>query len=181
MRAHLAQAWPGHEIEAFIWDLGPIRRRVPDFRVCRISPVDASEPWVYVSSGAWQVGPEAVPALEFLILSPREDPIHVETLAMVAYFHADPQYGLDIGRTVTIGRPWLDGSSADRLYVSRPYPYGSDLEYCAAADRLVRFCWLVPITAAEERFIVERGAVAFEEKLESSEVNVIAVNRPSVV
>jgi hypothetical protein len=134
---------------------------------------------VYVTVGAWQARPGSTPALEFLILSPREDPIHVETLAMVAFFHADPNYGLDLGKTVHIGRPWLDGSSADHFYLSRPYPIGPDLEYCPAAAQMVRFCWLVPITATEACFVKERGPLAFEEQLEASGADVIAANRPS--
>lgn len=64
---------------------------------------------------------------------------------MVASFHADERYRLSIGQTVDIGRPWIEGSSADHLLVSLPYPYGPGLEHCEAAGRHVQVLWLVPI------------------------------------
>jgi hypothetical protein len=68
---------------------------------------------------------------------------------MEAALHADKRYRLRAGSAVNIGRPWMDGSGADHLLVSLPYPYGPALETCELGERHVRFLWLVPITAAE--------------------------------
>lgn len=149
---------------------------MPGFRVRRIAPVRTTDPWVYVTVGASESSDGD--GVEFLILSPSESPRHVETLAMVASFHAS--YPLSIGQTVNIGRPWMDGSAADHLLVSLPYPYGPKLEHCDAPGRHMQLLWLVPITEAEARYIRERGLEALEQLLEQGNVDVIAPGRGSV-
>jgi hypothetical protein len=119
--------------------------------------------------------------MEFFLLSPSESARHVETLAMVASFHADPHHRLSIGRTVDIGYPWMDGAAADHLLVSLPYPFGPSLEHCEAPGRHVQVLWLVPITGPESRYIREFGLEAFEQLLEASEVDVMAPNRFALV
>jgi hypothetical protein len=179
VREHLERFWPDRAQEDFAWALGPVEERIPGFRVRRIAPASPGEPWVYVTVGASVV--QDGDGMEFFILSPAESPRHVETLAMVATFHADPANRLSAGSTIRVGRPWLDGSSADHLLVSLPYPYGPALEHCDAADRHVQILWLVPVTAAEARLVQEHGAEALEELLERSNVDVIAPTRRSLV
>ena len=99
--------------------------------VRRITPRGPNGIWVYVTVGAWEAtedDPEGH-GTEFFILSPLETPEHVETLAMVANFHADPCYeDLAFGGILEIGRPWVEDSSLDHLLISLPYPYGPEFE-----------------------------------------------------
>lgn len=179
VRHHLEGFWPDHPQEEFVWTLGPIGERLPEFRVRRIAPVKPTDPWVYVTVGASEA--TEGDGVEFFILSPSESPGHVETLAMVASFHADPRYRLSIGQTVYIGRPWIEGAAADHLLVSLPLPYGPSLEHCDAPGRHVQVLWLVPITEAEARYVRERGLEALEQLLEQSNVDVVAPKRRSLV
>jgi len=179
VREHLEGFWPDRPQEEFTWALGPIEERIPGFRVRRVAPVAPSQPWVYSTIGASSVDAET--RVEFFLLAPFESPIHVETLAMVASFHADPGYRLRLGQTVNIGRPWEAGSAADHLLVSLPYPFGPDLEWCRRDEQTVRILWLVPISEAEARFASERGSEELERLFDAEGVDVLAVSRPSLI
>jgi hypothetical protein len=179
IRRHISAFWPESPQEEFTWTLGPMAARMPRFRVRRVAPTGPEEPWVYLTVGAWEATEDD--RAEFLILSPTETPRHVETLAMITYFHADPRYRLPIGRQVDIGRPWLEDSTAGHLLVTLPYPYGPSLEHCEVAGRHVQFRWLVPVTAAEARYAGEHGLESFEQLLEASGADVIDPKRPSIV
>lgn len=138
-----------------------------------------SDPRAYVTIGASMASEGC--GTEFFILSPTEYPGHVETLAMVASFHADPRYRLTVGSTVNVGRPCIDDSPSDHLLVSLPYPYGPRLEHCELPGRHVRILWLVPVTATEARYVGAHGFAALEQLLERSNVDVIAPSRASLV
>jgi hypothetical protein len=180
IRAHLDRFWPGHPHEEFVWTLGPIGMTLPRFTVRRIAPVEPSHPWVYATVGAWEAGSGEPHGTEFFLLSSIEDSRHVELLAMVANLQADDRYRLMVGSTVNIGRPWADGSAADRLLVSLPYPYGPEFEHLDLGDRHIRFLWLVPINKAEADLARTQGLDALEQRLEGSNVDVIAPTRASV-
>jgi hypothetical protein len=179
-RSHLDGFWPDRVHEEFVWTLSPIGRSLPRFRVRRIAPANRRDPWVYVTVGAWEATADDAHGTEFLLLSPSEDARHVELLSMVANFHADARYRLTVGSTTNIGRPWMDGSAADHLLVSLPYPYGPALELCQLRERHVRFLWLVPITAAEADLVRSQGLEALERLLEQSKVDVISPKRRSL-
>lgn len=164
-----------------MWTLGPVGVRLPNLRVRRVAPAAPADPWVYVTIGAWASTAEHAHGYEFVLVSPDENPLHVELLAMVAYFHSDARYRLDVGSTMDIGRPWAEGSAADHLLVALPYPFGPTLEDLRVADRHVRFLWLVPITNAEAQFVGSKGLEAFEELLERSLFDVADPLRPAVV
>ena len=180
---HYGAWFPNQRFDEFTWDLGPVGERLPGFRVRRITPSNRSEPWVYLSVGAFlATGDEAdVDGSEFMILAPKESPSHVESLAMVANFHADTDHRIDVGGVVRIGRPWVGRSRADHFVASLPYPYGPEFEVCPIGDRTVRVRWLVPITEAEAAFVREHGFDAFEERLESSGADLVSTRRRSVV
>lgn len=179
IRRHISDFWPDSPQQEFTWTLGPIADRLPRFRVRRVAPARPSDPWVYLTVGASEATDDD--KAEFFILSPTETPRHVETLAMATYFHADPKYRLSVGRHVDIGRPWMEDSTAGHLLVTLPYPYGPRLEHFKDAGQHVQFRWLVPITAAEARYVDEQGLESFEQLLESRDVDVIDPKRPSVV
>lgn len=181
IRAHLSDFWPDRAHEEFVWTLGPIGRKFPRFRVRRIAPAKVTDPWVYATVGAWEATAGDHQYTEFFLLSPSEDPRHVELLAMVASMHADGRYRLDVGSTVSIGRAWMDDSRATYLLVSLPYPYGPTLEWCEIGEHRVRYLWLVPVTEPEAVLVRQRGIGALEDLLELSGANVVAPNRPSVI
>lgn len=178
-RAHVS-GFIGGNPEDFTWTLGPIGDRIPDFRVLRYAPSNRAEPWAYATVGAWEATPDDAHGLEFVLLSPTESAQHVELLAMVTNFHADPRYRLSVGRTINIGRPWLPRSEADHLLVSLPYPYGPEFETCVVGERHIRYLWLVPITGAEARLVHERGLETLEQRLESRGVDIVDPRRRSV-
>lgn len=177
IRSHLDRFWPGRSQEEFVWTLGDIGKGLPGFRVRRIAPAERPDPWVYATVGAWQAAADNAHGTEFFLLSPREDPLHVELLAMVTNLHADSRYRLKVGSTMNIGRPWMEGSSADHLLVSLPYPYGPALEKCEIGEHHIRFLWLVPITGTEAQLVHDEGLEALEDRLEKSNIDVISPTR----
>jgi hypothetical protein len=180
--AHIRRFWPRRQVVDFEWAVRPISATIPGFVVSRVAPSSETEAWVYVSNGASQVftGSEQ-PRLEFLIMSPIDDPIHVETLAMVSNFHADPKYSVHLGKIIQIGRSWMDGSVSDHLLVSLPYPFGPELEVCRYDRGVIRFLWLLPITASEAAFARAHGYEALESRFEDSGIDAIDLHRASVV
>lgn len=58
--------------------------RHPDFRVRCVSPLGADDGWVYATIGGWVAG-EGIERDEFYLLSPVEEALHVEALAMLTY------------------------------------------------------------------------------------------------
>jgi hypothetical protein len=81
-RTHLERFWSGRRQEEFVWELGPAQDALPEMRVRRVSPAGASDPWIYVTVGAWlRIDDDAIDdRLEMLLLSRVEDPRHVELL-----------------------------------------------------------------------------------------------------
>jgi hypothetical protein len=73
-----------------------------------------------------------------------------------------------------------DGSAADHLLVSLPYPYGPALETCDLGERHVHFLWLVPITRAEANLVRTEGVDALERLLEQGDADVITPTRRSL-
>ena len=180
LHEHLARFWPNRERNEFRWSIGPIGRTLPDFRVIRIAAA-RGEAWTYVSSGAWVVRSGHAQRFEFVIQSPVEHAMHVESLAMVANFYADPRYNLHLGSVINIGRPWLEASSCDHFLVSLPYPWGPQLEHLACEGIGVRLLWLCPITAAEAAYARKYGAEALEQLFERDAIDSLDIDRKSIV
>lgn len=180
LRAHLTRFWPRRSLEDFRWTLGPIARTLPDFRVIRVAAT-RSEPWIYVSSGAWKVRSGHDTRFELVIQSPTATALHVESLAMVANFYADPRYNLHLGSVLEIGRPWMEASTCNHFLVSLPYPFGPTFEYFTHDQVAVRLFWLCPITADEAAFARAHGAEPLEQKFESAAIDTLDVYRRSVL
>ena len=177
---HLARFWPNNRKEAFVWDLGPIRETLPNWQVIRVAPTRSGEPWQYVTVGASSIASNGEGGLEFILSAPEEDPIHIETLAMVSNFHADPRYRVHYGKVIDIGRPWVDDSRSTHFLVSHPYPQGPDFEYCCIGGKHVRFLWLMPITSSERKYLERNGQEALERRFEDAQINSVDPHRPSV-
>ncbi|WP_067486604.1 suppressor of fused domain protein [Actinomadura hibisca] len=177
---HLRDFFPDGHFHDFSWTKGPIQEVLPDFRVRRMSPAspDPEDAWVYVTMGAFEG--DRGPRLEFVIEAPAEDPIHVESLAMVAHRHVTGT-PLDLGQTVDIGRPWIDGSPQDCFMVDLPHSFGPKLEQGRLADgEPVRFLWLVPITRSEAEYARAHSADALGDLLEQKEADILDPFRPPV-
>ncbi len=159
---HLRRFFAGHECSVLAWLPGPTAKLVPEFRVLFFGPGPRSGTPVYASVGAALVRPGS--RREFVICPPVADPIHVETLAMVAYYHCTE--GLDVGHTFPVGRPCFPGGAADCFLVSLPYTFGPDLEQSVSADHDLRILWLLPVYRSEVRFRHERGLDALESLFE---------------
>ena len=170
--SHLQRFWKHHDIKRFTWALGRIVEELPDFQVFQVIPNHADEPWVYVSSG---IGPFL--GQEFFIVSPFETPEHIETLAMLASasMHYPDQFQL--GKTVNIGRPWVEQSSFQHFLISLPYPYGQELEYM---DN-VRFFWLLPITHQERLFLDTHSVEELETRFDELGIDYLDINRASTI
>jgi Suppressor of fused protein (SUFU) len=179
LRDHVNGFWKDRVHEERIWPRGPISRTLPRLRVRRVAPRTRAESWVYVTIGAWEVG--GGQPMEFSLLSPVDAPENVETLSMVANFHADPRYRLRVGSIMRIGRPWIPDARADHLLVSIPYPFKTTFEWCDTPSEQVRFLWLVPILAQEAAYARKHGVEALEDRLEQHAADVVDRRRPAVV
>jgi hypothetical protein len=179
LRRHLETNLPGPR-EEFVWTLGPASQALPRLRIVRVSP-RANNPWAYVTVGAWEGSSPSPHGTEFLLLAPFEDPRHVELLTMIAFLHSNPAHRLGVGSIVPIGRPWADGSLADQLLVSLPYPYGPTLEHYESEGNHIQILWVVPITTAEADLARRDGLAALEELFEESQINLLDPRRRSVV
>jgi len=178
---HVQAAWPASAIVAEQWEHGPIRVNVPGFEVIRVMPADTAQSIAYVTSGCFTI--EATEHLrhEFFLLAPTEDRRHVEILAMLANFHADRRYRLDLGSVVAIGEPWLPRSTCDHLLICLPYTHGPKFEWLRLPGCCVRFLWALPITTDEASFGKENGLEALEQKFEALQFDYWNPYRTSVV
>ncbi|GIF74880.1 suppressor of fused domain protein [Asanoa siamensis] len=165
---HFDELFPGDAAVLLPPAPGPIAGLVPNLHVLRTRPPDGG--LVYATVGLWDATQRDGHGLEFVLHAPGPaDEAHVETLTMVAYYHASGgDYVLDHGHTVPIGRPWLPGSGCDHLLVSLPYPWGPDLEECPLPGGHARVLWLLPITGAEKRFRHDHDLEALEQRLEDA-------------
>jgi len=178
LRRHSKEFFTGHRYKEEVWTLGPGPEVLPRLRVACLSPGPRTGLWVYVTVGAWEVRSGDV-MLEFLITAPAADLRHVELLTMAAYYHRTQ--GLGLGHMLPIGEPWLEGSACDGLLVSRPYPFGPELEMCCLGERHMHLDWLLPITTAERVFKVERGQEALEQRFDACGLEYWKPSRASAV
>jgi hypothetical protein len=181
IRDHLNLFWPDRHKEFFTWELGPIKRVLSEFMVCRIGPDSTPEPWIYISVGASEVDLGRPYATEFVLLAPDDNARHIETLAIMTHYHATNANRLDIGRIVNCGRPWLDNSACDRFLVSLPYPFGPTLEWChAVTGPDIRFLWLLPITSSEAAYASTHGVESLEQLFDQHQIDAIDPQREPV-
>ncbi|MEU5741646.1 suppressor of fused domain protein [Streptomyces tendae] len=179
LERHVRGFWDGHIVENATWEHGPIKERIPSFSTYRVLPKQAGEAWVYVTVGCSL--PLATGGVEFFVMSPFADKAHSESLAMVGHYHSFTTHRLDVGSVVHIGRPWMQDSRMEHLLVSLPYTYGPDLEWAPLKTGRVRFLWLLPIHQSEAEFIKRNTLDEFETLMDVSEVNVLDLNRDSIV
>ena len=175
VRRHLETFFSGHSCTECRWTVGPVRE--PRLRVAEFAPGPKTGLWVYATLGAWEVRND--PRLEFLILAPERDDRHVELLFMATWYHRC--HGLGTGHTVPIGEPSLHGSTCAFLLLSRPYPFGPQLEVCNFTDWHLHVSWLLPISAAEREFKMREGVEALEQRFDACGLEYWVPDRASVV
>lgn len=178
---HIQNFWPNSTIVRELWNEGPIQDNVPGFQVLRLTSRTPGRPVVYVTHGCFVIEPIQHIKHEFFLISPVEERRHVETLTMLANFHADKRYRLDVGSVVSIGDRWMPGSKCDHLLISIPYPYGPKLEWLKLPDICVRFLWALPITPQEAAFAELKGLEALEQKFDAAKLDYMNPGRASVI
>lgn len=178
---HLHDRFPGREVAVLPPTPGPIHDRVPALHILSLTPQEGGR--LYVTAGLWDATQEHGHGLEFVLHTPvAADDVHVETLTMIAYYHATGHdYALGHGHTVAIGRPWVHGSTCDDLLVGLPYPWGEELETCAVPGGHIRVLWLLPITEAEKTFRHTHDLEALEQRFEAAGIVPTDPCRRSVV
>ena len=151
----------------------------PRFHVWRFGPGPRTGLWTYCSVGTWAITPSRSGLIEFVMTADRETSTLVELVTMLAFYHRDQN--LDVGHTLPIGQPWLPGSKCDCFLISKPYPFGPELEICPVGDRHVHFFWGLPITQAERAFVGKEGLEALEVRFEVGRLKHWDVRRASIV
>lgn len=179
LHQHVHAFFSGHAARRRDFDRGPIQKVLPGFHVLEVSPGPRSELWTYVSIGA-SFNDDAESRLEFFMMAAQPSERHVEMLAMVAHYHRTGQR-LGLGHTFGIGEPWLAESALDCVLVSKPYPYGPDLEVLNLDENHLHLLWLLPITSEERTYAVANGLEAIETLFEQSAIRYWDSNRQSVV
>lgn len=180
LRAHVRRFFEGHRRHETEYTAGPAGRVPSGFRAVRAAPGPRTQMSVYLSLGAFEGARDPAGIIEFVFAASQLDPCYVELLAMVAYYHRTEV--LDVGHTVPLGGG-LSGGTCTHLLVSRPYPFGPELEVCQLGDGPdpVRFLWLLPITEAEKRYRHGHGLEALEQRFDEARLNWAFESRESVV
>lgn len=180
IESHLRHGFPGQRVVVQGWRTDAMS--APHVRVLRVDPESRGGLWLHVSSGA-SLPVEGAPAgpqgSEFVMVTPFKTLRAVELLAMVVYFHGVQE--LSVGDTVSVGEPWLPGSTCGHLLVSAPYLLADELWTLPLPGRTVNFRWVIPITAAERAYAGERGLDALEQRFEQAGLEYWDPHRQSVV
>jgi hypothetical protein len=180
--SHLEGFFQGHRIDCLPGAVGPVEERIPGFRIFRIGPGPKFGGWTYVSSGCADITSADGHGLEFVLTARTDDWQHLESMTMVAYYHAGPPHQrLDHSHVVPIGRPWVADSACDRYLISLPYPFGPAFEVCAWQGGHARILWLLPITPAEHDLLMNAGLEALETLFDEKQIDYIDPRRSSVV
>lgn len=182
MVSHVRLFFDGHHIERLVWPTGPMEERIPGFSVLVVHPGPRFPAWTYVSLGCWRATAQDGYGHEFVLSAQDGTARHLEVMTMCAYFHAGPpEQRLELGDTVALGEPWVEGSGCDHVLVCPPYAYGPKLENCGWTGGQMHVLALVPITAAEREFKLRYGAEALEACLEDAQADFANPGRPPVV
>jgi hypothetical protein len=183
IESHLRHGFPGQRVVVQGWRTDAMA--MPHVRVLPVDPETRRGLWLHVSSAASLPAPGSPPAgtgaegSEFVLVTPFKTLRAVELLAMVVYFHGVQE--LKVGDTVSVGEPWLPGSSCGHLLVSSPYLLADELWTLPLPGREVHFRWVIPITARERAYASEKGLEALEQRFEEVGLEYWDPHRTSVV
>lgn len=180
IEAHLRHGFPGQRVVVQGWRTDAMS--APHVRVLRVDPESRGGLWLHVSSGASlpaEGSAGSAQGSEFVLVTPFKTLRAVELLAMVVYFHGVQE--LSVGDIVSVGEPWLPGSTCGHLLVSNPYLLADELWRLPLPGRTVHFRWVIPITATERAYATERGLDALEQRFEEAGLEYWDPHRASVV
>ena len=180
IEAHLRHGFPGQRVVVQGWRTDAMS--APHVRVLRVDPESRGGLWLHVSSGAslpTESSAGGAQGSEFVLVTPFKTLRAVELLAMVVYFHGVQE--LSVGDIVSVGEPWLPGSTCGHLLVSNPYLLADELWKLPLPGRTVHFRWVIPITAKERAYAAERGLDALEQRFEEAGLEYWDPHRASVV
>jgi hypothetical protein len=180
IEAHLRHGFPGQRVVVQGWRTDAMS--APHVRVLRVDPESRGGLWLHVSSGAslpTEGSAAGAHGSEFVLVTPFKTLRAVELLAMVVYFHG--VQALSVGDIVSVGEPWLPGSTCGHLLVSNPYLLADELWKLPLPGRTVHFRWVIPITATERAYATERGLDALEQRFEEAGLEYWDPHRASVV
>lgn len=180
IEAHLRHGFPGQRVVVQGWRTDAMS--APHVRVLRVDPESRGGLWLHVSSGASlpaEGSAGSTQGSEFVLVTPFKTLRAVELLAMVVYFHG--VQALSVGDIVSVGEPWLPGSTCGHLLVSNPYLLADELWRLRLPGRTVHFRWVIPITAKERAYATERGLDALEQRFEEAGLEYWDPHRASVV
>ncbi|MFN7972992.1 MAG: suppressor of fused domain protein [Acidobacteriota bacterium] len=179
LHAHLHRFFDGHQHRAVTWTAGPALTELPGFHVLEFAPGKRTSLWTYVSVGASRIRHEGQPRLEFILMTAQPTDRAVELLAMTVHYHRHQVLGWS--HTFPIGQPWLEGSRCDHILVSKPYPFGPDLEILDLDGEHAHLLWLLPITESERRFKMVNDMEALEQAFDAAALQYWDVGRKSVI
>ena len=176
---HVRAFFEGHEVSKHVFKRGPMPTMAPKFRVLEVSPGPRFGLWTYFSNGACDLSRGECGCLEFFIATTSSALPMLEIITMIAHYHHTRTLGLH--HTVPIGHPWIFGSACDHLLISKPYPFGPELEICETDESHIHFMWLLPITKAERDFKISEGIEALETQFDEQEIRYWESARPCVL
>jgi hypothetical protein len=177
---HLRAYFVDRDVTVVAPAAGPIHHLVPALHILTVDAAQGGR--LYATAGVWDATEDDGHGLEFVLYAPRADDRHIETLTMVAYYHATGgDYTLGVGHTAPIGRPWIPGSLCDHLLVSLPCPWGPEFENYVFPGGHIRLLWLLPITEQEKIFRHSHDLEALEQRLEAAAIIPTDAHRTSVV
>jgi hypothetical protein len=178
---HYRAFWGADRVMDIHWTPEHLGSRLPDFHIAKVRPA-ADGMWTYATIGAWQATAQEHHGLEFIAVSASDDPAVMQSLGMIAYYHAGPpENRLGLGHTIPIGEAWVEGSTLESILICLPYLWGPKLEHCLLTDRHIQVLWALPITSAEQAFRHEHGVDALEQRFEDAQINYLDPARKSVV
>ncbi|HXD34413.1 MAG TPA: suppressor of fused domain protein [Pyrinomonadaceae bacterium] len=175
IRRHYQRLWGS--FDELKWSKGPVEQLPDGFRILKFAPSNRLPLFTFATSGMSEADdPER---MECFLLSPSSDLSLCELLTVIAWYHRT-NARLGWGHTVNFGRPWLPESLCDQGLFSLPYLDGPELENLDIDGKRTQFLWLIPITADERAFKIERGLEALEARMESSGFDYADPHRHSI-
>jgi hypothetical protein len=174
---HYRAAW-STDVEKVPFAAGPIGDLPAGFGVVTCPPHGSRDMWGYATLCMSQ--PTDKEPIELHLFSRSRADHLVELLVAMAHYHRTGSR-LGLGHTVNFGRSWLPQSNCDHGFISLPYLDGPRLEWTNIETTLVRFLWVIPVTADEVAYKRANGAQALEKRFEESHFDYADPLRPSVV
>lgn len=172
-------AFAGGDLEVQDWQV-PNGWAPHGLSIASMRPTEHLPFWTLATAGCWQAAKSCHWRSEFVLAAFDERDEHVELLKMAAFFQFNPQFSIEPGKVLDIGRPWVVGSECTHLLASLPYPFGGYFEW-PDVDPCTRFIWLLPITTGEAAIAQNEGVENLERLFDAARISFADPQRASVV